>query len=107
MSIEKLLNAKNSLSALQDAKDIIEQAQAEKSKPTPLYSVVQIKASYKAPVMFCGMNRHKKSRVLWRLLKKNQRIYYVINFLIFLFKAPNCPKPGRRQMTTQNLISGA
>lgn len=45
MSIEKLLNAKNSLSALQDAKDIIEQAQTEKSKPTPLYFVVQIMAS--------------------------------------------------------------
>ncbi len=32
-----------------------------------MYSVVQIKASYKAP-MFCRMNGHKKSRFLWRLL---------------------------------------
>lgn len=46
MSIEKLLNAKNSLSALQDAKDIIEQAQAEKSKPTPLVTTLSGREIY-------------------------------------------------------------
>lgn len=40
MSIEKLLNARNSLAALQDAQDMIKKAQAEKSKPTPLVATL-------------------------------------------------------------------
>lgn len=40
MSIEKLLKARYSLSALQGAQDMIKQAQVEKSKPTPLVATL-------------------------------------------------------------------